>query len=274
MKKLAAFIFALSLCATSSPGFAASGCTYPGTLDSYVDKLAGDFLTIADVNNRSCAIEKLETGPLRPNDGSAAAPAYAFRSAASSGMYYVPATPSLAFTIGATTVGAIVKIGAAVNYITLLASATANVTQIVPAGTDTNIGMMLNTKGTGSLLFDVGGNYKGSIDSSGRLLWGHVVATSAGAGDIVLSNNTSLRSVTVAGTDSARIVGMNTSNQVVIGGSGAADIQWGTPLVANGGGAAPTFGTIGGSGPTLASQHAWLRVIDSTGTASWVPVWH
>lgn len=39
-----------------------------------------------------------------------------------------------------------------------------------------------------------------------------------------------------------------------------------------GGGATPTFGTIGGSGPTSAAQQSWWRIND--GTASrWVPIW-
>lgn len=46
-----------------------------------------------------------------------------------------------------------------------------------------------------------------------------------------------------------------------------------TALVALGGGAAPTLGTIGGSGPATAAQNTWLRMVDSTGAAFWVPVW-
>jgi hypothetical protein len=42
--------------------------------------------------------------------------------------------------------------------------------------------------------------------------------------------------------------------------------------VANGGGSAPTFGTIGGSGPTTAAQNAWLQV-QVAGTNSWIPIW-
>jgi len=51
------------------------------------------------------------------------------------------------------------------------------------------------------------------------------------------------------------------------------DILWGTALVALGGGAAPTLGTIAGTGPTVAGQNSWLRVLDSTGAACWLPVW-
>lgn len=46
-----------------------------------------------------------------------------------------------------------------------------------------------------------------------------------------------------------------------------------TALVGLGGGAAPTVGTIGGTGPTVAAQNSWLRMIDSTGAVFWVPVW-
>jgi hypothetical protein len=51
------------------------------------------------------------------------------------------------------------------------------------------------------------------------------------------------------------------------------DIKWGKALVALGGGAAPTLGTIGGSGPATAGQNSWLRMLDSTGASMWIPVW-
>lgn len=51
------------------------------------------------------------------------------------------------------------------------------------------------------------------------------------------------------------------------------DIKWGKALVALGGGAAPTLGTIGGGGPATAAQNSWMRVLDSAGAAFWVPVW-
>lgn len=51
------------------------------------------------------------------------------------------------------------------------------------------------------------------------------------------------------------------------------DVRWNKALVALGGGAAPTFGTIGGSGPAAAAQNSWMRVKDSTGAAFWVPAW-
>lgn len=46
-----------------------------------------------------------------------------------------------------------------------------------------------------------------------------------------------------------------------------------TAIVAAGGGAAPTFTTIGGSGPATAAQNGWLKMTDSGGAACYVPVW-
>ena len=46
--------------------------------------------------------------------------------------------------------------------------------------------------------------------------------------------------------------------------------------VALGGGSAPTLGTIGGSGPTVATQNKWVEIhIDESGTlvSYWIPVW-
>ena len=42
--------------------------------------------------------------------------------------------------------------------------------------------------------------------------------------------------------------------------------------IALGGGAAPTLGTIGGSGPTVAAQQGWIE-LNQDGTAYWVPAW-
>lgn len=40
-----------------------------------------------------------------------------------------------------------------------------------------------------------------------------------------------------------------------------------------GGGAAPTLGTIGGTGPAAAAQAAWIQVVGTNGTTYWIPVW-
>ena len=59
IKRLLGLLIA-ALVFVSGEVFAASGCNYPGSLDSYANKVTGDFLTVADINSRSCAIEQLE----------------------------------------------------------------------------------------------------------------------------------------------------------------------------------------------------------------------
>lgn len=53
---------------------------------------------------------------------------------------------------------------------------------------------------------------------------------------------------------------------------GTGVVNFGNSVVANGGGAAPTFGTIGGSGPATAAQNSWMKV-KIGGTATYIPVW-
>jgi hypothetical protein len=62
------------------------------------------------------------------------------------------------------------------------------------------------------------------------------------------------------------------SGKLKLGGN-ASDMQFGKALVALGGGVAPTLGTIGGSGPATAAQNTWMRWLDSSGAAFWVPAW-
>jgi len=62
------------------------------------------------------------------------------------------------------------------------------------------------------------------------------------------------------------------SGKLILGGN-ASDIQWGKALVALGGGAAATLGTIGGSGPAAAGQNTWMQLKDSAGVTFWVPAW-
>jgi len=59
------------------------------------------------------------------------------------------------------------------------------------------------------------------------------------------------------------------SGDVLISSASRLDIDRGIAL---GGGAAPTLGTIGGTGPTAAAQAQWVE-IDINGTAHWIPVW-
>ena len=68
------------------------------------------------------------------------------------------------------------------------------------------------------------------------------------------------------------LVSNGAAGTLQVGATGG-EIQWMKALVALGGGAAPTLGTIGGSGPAAAAQDTWMRVLDSAGVAFWVPAW-
>lgn len=50
-------------------------------------------------------------------------------------------------------------------------------------------------------------------------------------------------------------------------------LQYDNPLIAMGGGSAATLGTIGGSGPSTATQNSWKQEYDDAGSAYWIPVW-
>lgn len=70
--------------------------------------------------------------------------------------------------------------------------------------------------------------------------------------------------VSAVGTDT------NIDFQIAPKGSGVLYLSY--AATALGGGAAPTLGTIGGSGPATAAQSSWLAV-KINGTASFLPVW-
>lgn len=90
------------------------------------------------------------------------------------------------------------------------------------------------------------------------------------AGDLVIGNAKSLRASNAASSGTVVMVSVNASDRIVLGGN---DLQWGTAQIALGGGAAPTLGTIGGSGPTAAAQSGWLKVFNSAGAARFLPIW-
>jgi hypothetical protein len=60
MKKFTILFAAFSLAMTANISIAATSCNYPTSLDSFTDKQAGDFLTVADTNKIMCAIEKAQ----------------------------------------------------------------------------------------------------------------------------------------------------------------------------------------------------------------------
>jgi Pectate lyase superfamily protein len=89
---------------------------------------------------------------------------------------------------------------------------------------------------------------------------------------IALENGQSIHGINSEGTRALRIARVNSANRVELSGDGA-DIQLGQGIVANGGGATPVLGTIGGSGPARAPQAGWVKFYDASGNAFWVPFW-
>jgi hypothetical protein len=92
------------------------------------------------------------------------------------------------------------------------------------------------------------------------------------AGRMYLDNAVDLSARDAAGTGSVFLIRANANDRVLLG-AGGTPVQLADPLVALGGGAAPTLGTIGGSGPATAAQNSWKRFYDDGGNAFWVPVW-
>ena len=133
-----------------------------------------------------------------------------------------------------------------------------------------------NGAGNGTLrLIDANSGNAVIVNGTGTAALGlGAIATTSGsaANDAILVNNANLKGCNNAGSSTRKLIRLNTSDQVEIAADGD-DIRWGRANVALGGGAAPTLGTIGGSGPAAAAQRAWLRVIESDGVASFMPLW-
>jgi hypothetical protein len=66
--------------------------------------------------------------------------------------------------------------------------------------------------------------------------------------------------------------GTDAAVDLTLSGKGTGVINYGYATTALGGGAAPTLGTIGGTGPATAAQNSWLAV-KINGALSFLPVW-
>ncbi len=115
------------------------------------------------------------------------------------------------------------------------------------------------------LVFSQGGSERLRIDA-GRIIIGGNTVVPGGAqdGDIVIKNGAALRGHDAAGTTPIALIGTTTSDCVYLSPEGV-DIYWGIPMVALGGGANATPGTVGGSGPAVTAQDGWMKGKDSAG---------
>lgn len=159
-------------------------------------------------------------------------------------------------------------------------------------------GLVANTTGTenavlgrAALLNTTASSFNTAVGNlAGRYQADGVTALTAAASSVYIGyqargfNNSDSNTIAIganaagAGANTA-VIGNSAVSDVYFGSSSAAAtahaalFQTHTALVALGGGSAPTLGTIGGSGPATAGQNSWLRMIDSTGAAFWVPAW-
>lgn len=99
-----------------------------------------------------------------------------------------------------------------------------------------------------------------------------VGANPASSGVVRIPNNQGINARNAANSANIGLIQLDASDRVVLSSSGN-DILWNRALIALGGGSVPTLGTIGGTGPAAAAQNTWMRVIDSTGAAFFVPAW-
>lgn len=151
----------------------ATGCNYPTSLDTWTDKSTGDFLTVADVNQRSCAIEKLESGPLRPNLGSVTAPAYSFTGDTNTGIYSSAADSIDFATAGVRALGidssqrAFFGGSSATAQVDVNSQAAGRIGLIVnTAASPTADGLRITVNGTGGLQFLRSGSQANVMNSS------------------------------------------------------------------------------------------------------------
>jgi hypothetical protein len=118
----------------------------------------------------------------------------------------------------------------------------------------------------------------GTMTSAGIFTWGTTVTTSANAGELVLPNSKSLRSVNAAGTDTLDLIRTDGSNAVAISADGGAPIRIGNISVTGAANAniaiqnssAPGSNPIGGG--FLYVQAGALKFRGSSGTITTIAV--
>ncbi len=87
------------------------------------------------------------------------------------------------------------------------------------------------------------------------------------------NNQAAIRQINAAGTQNPSLIFLNNQDWLMLGDSNIADIFWSPPLVTLGTTTLVTLGKTGGSGPATVAQNSWLRVLDNTGSACFLPVW-
>lgn len=173
------------------------------------------------------------------------------------------------------------------NFINASGASTTNPPFIAAGGSDANVGLILSGQGTGSLFLLT--NFANRFTLTGAAGGAHpVIAASGSDADInvdiagkgvgvirlaqQMANFLSVSGAAGAAHPELRAAGSdaNINLRLVPKGTGIVDFVY--AVVALGGGAAPTFGTIGGTGPAAAAQNSWLKVRINA-TDSFIPIW-
>lgn len=124
-------------------------------------------------------------------------------------------------------------------------------------------------------LWDNGTTGTMALSTAGELTLGGSAAVD---GIIRIPNNSAIKGRNVGNTADVEIARISSVNSDVVLGNGTISltgtslVDFAGPPVGLGGGAAPTFGTIGGAGPATAAQNSWLK-IKIAGVDTWIPVW-
>ena len=136
------------------------------------------------------------------------------------------------------------------------------------AGGATTCDARLRRTAAGTLALDNGAGAGGVFLTGTAVGIGAIIAAT---GDVRGSSAFSVKARNAANAADITLLSLATDRVVL--GDGTADTQWAKPLVAVGPTTLITLGKTGGSGPATAAQNSWLRLLDSTGAACWIPVW-
>ena len=145
--------------------------------------------------------------------GSVSDPSVQFTGDTNSGVYSSgPDTVDIA--AGAVRAASFATAASGVNYFLFTPSATTAAISLDAAGSDTNIGINIDTKGTGAHVFRTAGGSteRMRMTGDGRFLIGTTTTAGSSSGDICLANNTNVNFLNAAGTSGYGMRGDSSNN--------------------------------------------------------------
>lgn len=265
---------------------------YGWNSDTYLQRLAAGVVGVSTTCDQTTFAGTLKAAVIATADGTAAAPSYSFASEATTGFYRASTNDLRVSVAGADvwrSVGDAVVLSAN-NYIGWGSSGVASADTKLYRDAANTLALRNGTNGQSFRVYGSytdSGNYNRAILIASAAGDAYVGTQNAGTGVTthlhLMTGNSARWSILgstghfVASTDNTYDIGASGANRPRTGYFGtrvvSPEFQTTTALVALGGGAGATLGTIGGSGPATAGQNTWLRMVDSTGAAFWVPAW-